>query len=64
MQAFADLQEYQHREVAWAAWHTAALGRIKKMPTLEEMVGEKVVAVVQSAEQMKGVFAAMRARAG
>lgn len=34
------------------------------MPTLEEMVGEKVVAVVQSAEQMKGVFAAMRAKAG
>jgi len=63
LEAFHDLQEQAHREVAWAAWHTAALGRIKKMPTYQELLGERVQAVIQSAEQMKGVFAAMRAKA-
>jgi hypothetical protein len=33
------------------------------MPKLEELIGGKVHAAVQSAEQMKSVFAAMRARA-
>lgn len=64
MQAFGDLQEHAHREMAWAAWHVAALGRIKKMPSFEEMVGDKVKVAIHSADQMKSVFAAMRAKAG
>jgi len=33
------------------------------MPTYQELLGERVQAVIQSAEQMKSVFAAMRAKA-
>ncbi|WP_167765267.1 MULTISPECIES: hypothetical protein [unclassified Brevundimonas] len=46
--------------MAWAAWTTAALGRVKRMPSLEDITGEKVQVALQSADQMKGVFAAMR----
>lgn len=31
----------EHEGRAWAAWHTAALGRCKKMPSLKELSGKK-----------------------
>ena len=63
LQAHSERLDREHRQGAWIAWHTAALGRVKRMPKLEELIGGKVHAAVQSAEQMKSVFAAMRARA-
>ena len=63
LQAHSARLEREHRPGAGSAWQTAALGRVKRMPKLEELIGGKVHAAVQSAEQMKSVFAAMRARA-
>lgn len=34
------------------------------MPSFDEVVGDKVKAAIQSADQMKSVFAGMRAKAG
>ncbi len=28
-----------HRLAAWTAWHTAALGRVDKLPSLESLMG-------------------------
>ncbi|SCW77628.1 hypothetical protein SAMN02927924_02817 [Sphingobium faniae] len=45
-----------------AAWHGAAFGRVKKMPTLEKVIGEKRAAVkMQSHQQM---LAAMQSLVG
>lgn len=30
----------EHQGRAWLAWHTAALGRVKKMPKLEKLISE------------------------
>lgn len=30
----------EHRTRAWLAWHTAAMGRMKNMPTLDDLTGE------------------------
>jgi hypothetical protein len=29
----------EHRRMVWTAWHTAALGRVDKMPALDSMMG-------------------------
>lgn len=35
---------HEHELAAWLAWHTAALGRTKKMPSLERLLrGHKTV---------------------
>ncbi|MFC5370934.1 hypothetical protein ACFPIF_00105 [Brevundimonas faecalis] len=63
MQAFHDEREAEHRLAMSTAWHTAALQRLKRIPPLESMFGGQVTAAVQSVEQMKGIFAAMREKA-
>jgi hypothetical protein len=39
-------QEYRHS--VWSTWHIAALGRVKDMPSLTQMLGEKK-------EQVQGI---------
>ena len=55
--------EREHKLTAWTVWHIAALTRCnpKHFPTLQEMTGEKPKPKVQTPEEMKAVFAAMRA---
>lgn len=33
-------EEREHRDRAWAVWHSAALVRIKKLPKLDTLVGK------------------------
>jgi len=33
--------EREHQQLAWHAWHVAALQRIKTMPTIDKMLGVK-----------------------
>lgn len=47
--------ENDHRDRAWLAWTIAALGRAKRMPSLEDVTGKKKRAPkrrVMSADQM------------
>jgi hypothetical protein len=53
--------EREHKARAWAVWHTAWMMRVKKPPTLEELQGGKAQKVIQSADEMRGVFRRMRA---
>jgi len=53
-------QEQQGR--AWLAWHTAALPRLKKFPTLESLTGSKRQARRQTASEMDAIFKAWAAR--
>lgn len=58
----------EHKVAAWAIWHAASLNayayhKPAAMPSLESLTGEKRATRVQSPEEMKAVFAAMRARA-
>lgn len=53
--------EREHKERAWTAWHIAWMGRVKKPPSLAELIGEKPKRVAQSANQIRGIFAGMRA---
>lgn len=52
------------KDRAWLAWHVAALSKCdpKKFPKLEDVMGERPAARVQTPEEMKAVFASMRAR--
>ncbi len=38
MSAFAWRQRERQRELAWLAWHVAALMRVKKLPRLDELI--------------------------
>ena len=38
MQAFEWRQEQFHNQMAWTAWHTAALMRQKKLPQLQKLM--------------------------
>lgn len=38
--AAAKRRHQHHNELAWLAWHIAALGRTKKMPKLKDMLHE------------------------
>lgn len=40
-QASIDKAKNEQELMTWHAWHVAALGRTKKMPTLKEMLGKK-----------------------
>ena len=60
--------ETEHKLRAWLAWQTASLTAYayhdpKKMPTLDSLTGRKV-ARAQTPEEMRAVFAAMRAAKG
>ncbi|EQA96850.1 hypothetical protein V475_20320 [Sphingobium baderi LL03] len=52
---------WEHRDKMTAAWHGAAFGRVKKMPALDKVVGEKRAVPVHSPEQM---LAAMQSLVG
>lgn len=41
IKAAVERQRRHHDELAWVAWHTAALHRIDKMPSLREFMGHK-----------------------
>lgn len=43
----------EHRSRAWLAWHFAMLGRVKKMPTLNEMVGGEAKPQPQTWQEMR-----------
>lgn len=60
--------ETDHRLRAWSAWQTASLTAFayhspKKMPKLESLTGQKPAPRIQTPDQMKSMFAAMRAKA-
>lgn len=57
--------ERERKLAAWSAWHIAALGKSdpKKFPALEDLTGDRPAPRVQTPDEMKSVFAAMRARA-
>lgn len=42
------------------AWHTAAFGRMEKMPALADVIGPTPKIKKQTPAEMRGVFAAMR----
>lgn len=54
------MREQQGR--AWLAWHTAALPRVKKFPTLESLMGIKRKARRQTVSEMEAIFAAWASR--
>jgi hypothetical protein len=41
LDADADERKTRHELRAWHAWHTAVLGRVKKMPTLASLTAVK-----------------------
>lgn len=41
MRGAARREQRSHTLRAWHAWHVAALGRVKDMPTLESMTGQR-----------------------
>lgn len=47
---------------AWAAWHTAALPRVKHFPTLESLMGIKRKVKRQTVSEMDAIFKAWAAR--
>ena len=47
---------------AWEAWHTAALPRLKKFPTLDDLMGVKRKAQRQTVSEMDAIFKAWAAR--
>lgn len=68
MEARARAIERAHKESAWLGWTTASLTAFayhdpKKMPPLESLTGVKSKPRIMSADEIKAVFANMRARA-
>ena len=47
---------------AWQAWHTAALPRLKKFPTLENLMGVKRQAQRQTVSEIEAIFKAWAAK--
>ncbi len=45
--------EREHRRDAWLAWHVAALGRAKKLPPLQRLLGTKPARTLRGAELAK-----------
>jgi hypothetical protein len=45
--------EREHRRDAWIAWHTAALGRVKKLPSLQRLMPVKPARTLHGAELAK-----------
>lgn len=41
----------EHNRMAWAVWHTVALGRMKKLPPLSRLLYRAKKAVSQTIEQ-------------
>ena len=57
--------ERERKLLTGVAWLNAALTRCdpKRFPSLEDLTGERRPAPVQTPEEMKAIFAAIRARA-
>jgi len=47
---------------AWQAWHTAALPRMQKFPSLESLMGTKRTARRQTVSEIETILAAWAAR--
>jgi hypothetical protein len=62
MAARGRVVEREQQARAWLAWHTAALPRMDKFPSLEKVMGVKRQARRQTASEMEGLFAAWAAR--
>lgn len=54
------VREQQGR--AWQSWHTAALPRVKRFPTLDALMGVKRKIKRQTVSEMEAIFAAWAAR--
>lgn len=52
----------EHNELAWAAWHTAALGRAQRMPKMEKMLSRESAPQAQTSTEIKTAFRAWMAR--
>lgn len=50
------IQEY----LGWLAWHTAVLGRVDKVPALEQVTGRRREVKKMTPAEVKGAFASMR----
>lgn len=56
MKALAKRVKTRRDELAWLAWHTAALPMMKKFPRLDELMGNKRTLVPQDHDQMLDVM--------
>lgn len=54
--------EREHRGRAWLAWHSAGLTRVKQMPELDDLTGQRKRA--QTVEEQKAAAQAMVLAAG
>lgn len=54
----------EHEARMAAAWHTAALGRVKTFPSFADFTGIKPVMRKLTPDEMKARFQAMRESAG
>lgn len=54
--------EREQQGRAWLAWHTAALPRLAKFPTLESLMGVKRTARRQTVSEMDAIFKAWAAK--
>ncbi len=64
MEAAGRIADREHAGRAWLAWHITTLPRMKTLPRLSDLTGIKPRLVVQSTEEIKGMFARMRGEAG
>lgn len=62
LDAEAEERKVEHEGRTWLAWHTAALGRMKEMPKLAEMLGRERRAQGIDEAAIKARFAAYQAR--
>lgn len=60
MKAAADRQKREHRELAWAVWHVAALPAAKKFPSLAEFLAEGKKAAPRRAQSQDEMIMAAR----
>ena len=58
---YAARAKWDHRGRMTAAWHAAALGRAKKLPALDRLLGRKAERKAQTPEQ---IIAVMRSLMG
>ena len=63
MNGYAARVKWEHRERMTAAWHGAAMGRAKKMPPLDKILGarEGKKKRAQTPEEMLGVMTSLSA---
>lgn len=60
MKAKARTEKSEHQARAWHAWHTAVMPRMKEIPSLADLTGERPQIKKQTPAEAQSIFAAMR----